>query len=187
VEDCAEIHVARLGSPMETVKLVGRDETNDLAVLRLSSGAERFASFRGGKGVRPGDSVMVIGYPLIGILSDEASVATGIVSALSGEENDSRFLQITAPVQSGNSGGPLVDSAGDVVGIVTSKLDAMAVAAATGDVPQNVNFAVKQSLAESFLESKGIDASIDTAAQALDAAELAERVRKFTVLVECWN
>jgi uncharacterized protein len=187
VEDCAEVHVTRPGSPMEDAKVTGRDSINDLALLRMSSGSETVASFRGGRGIRAGDSVMVIGYPLIGILSDEASVATGIVSALSGEDNDSRLLQITAPVQSGNSGGPLVDTAGNVVGVVTSKLDALAVAAATGDVPQNVNFAVKQSLALSFLESRGVDVTVDTAAQALDAAELAERVRQFTVLVECWN
>src|SRR5262249_14305636 len=150
------------------------------AVLRLSSGAKGIASFRGGKGVRAGDSVMVVGYPLIGILSDEASVATGIVSALAGEDNDSRILQITAPVQSGNSGGPPVDSAGNVVGVVTSKLDAVAVAQATGDMPQNVNFAVKESVAQSFLESRGIDTSVDSSAQALDAADLADRVRQFT-------
>ena len=74
-----------------------------------------------------------------------------------------------------------------MVGVVTSKLDAMAVAQATGDVPQNVNFAVKQSVAQSFLDSRAIDASVDTSAQALDAADLADRVRQFTVLVECWN
>jgi S1-C subfamily serine protease len=187
VEDCAEVHVQRPGSPMETATLVDHDEANDLALLRLPDGAKSFASFRGGKGVRVGDGVMVVGYPLLGILSDEASVATGVVSALSGEDNDSRFLQITAPVQSGNSGGPLVDGAGDVVGLVTSKLDAMAVAQATGDVPQNVNFAVKESVAQSFLDSRGIEASVDTSAQALDAADLADRVRQFTVLVECWN
>jgi hypothetical protein len=67
-----------------------------------------------------------------------------------------RFLQISAPVQPGNSGGPLLDSSGHLIGVVTAKLNAALVAAFIGDIPQNVNFALKAEIARAFLDTKGI-------------------------------
>ena len=62
------------------------------------------------------------------------------MSALAGLSDDSRYLQISAPVQPGNSGGPLLDASGHLIGIVTAKLNAALIARFTGDIPQNVNF-----------------------------------------------
>jgi uncharacterized protein len=105
---------------------------------------------------RQGDSVVALGYPLTGLLSSDVNVTTGVISALAGVRSDTRFLQLTAPVQPGNSGGPLLDMSGHLVGVVSAKLNAVAVA--TGDIPQNVNFALKGGVA-----------------------------KKFTVLIECWK
>jgi TPR repeat protein/S1-C subfamily serine protease len=186
VEDCAEIRAVRHGGQGEPATLLAADVENDLALVRLAKGGDQVASFREGRAIRPGEDIMVVGYPLSGILASESGVASGIVSAMAGLDSDTRFLQITAPVQSGNSGGPLIDMSGNVVGIVTSKLDALNIAMATGDVPQNVNFAVKQALAETFLEANGI-AFARAASGAVDPGDLAERARRFTVLLECWN
>ena len=62
----------------------------------------------------------MVGYPLRGLLASEANVSTGAVSALAGPGDDRRLIQITAPVQSGNSGGPVLDAAGNVVGVVSA-------------------------------------------------------------------
>src|SRR5262249_24660616 len=78
----------------------------------------------------------------------------GNVSALAGLRDDSRYLQISAPVQPGNSGGPLLDTSGHVIGIVTGELNAARVAKFTGDIPQNVNFGLKAEVAKTFLDSK---------------------------------
>jgi S1-C subfamily serine protease len=78
------------------------------------------------------------------------------VSALAGLGDDTRFLQISAPVQPGNSGGPLFDASGHLIGIVTGKLDVMRLAPFLGDIPQNVNFALKAEVVRIFLDSKGI-------------------------------
>jgi S1-C subfamily serine protease len=91
-----------------------------------------------------------LGYPLSGLLSSDANVSVGNVSALAGLRDDSRYLQISAPVQPGNSGGPLLDASGHLVGIVTAKLDAVRLARFTGDIPQNVNFALKTEVARTF-------------------------------------
>ncbi len=74
-----------------------------------------------------------------------------------GSGDDTRKIQISAPVQQGNSGGPALDQFGNVIGIVQSKQ----VAFASGDVPQNVNFAIKSTIALNFLEANGIEAPIN--------------------------
>ena len=81
------------------------------------------------------------------------SIQKGEIASLSGIQDDPRHFQISVPVQPGNSGGALVDERGNVIGIVSAKLDAGAALAASGALPENVNYAVKSSLLLSFLES----------------------------------
>ena len=94
-------------------------------------------------------------------------------------------MQISAPVQPGNSGGPAVDRAGHVVGVVVSKLDALVVADATGHIPQNVNFAIRSSLAKVFLRSNGIEVSELPVDEAIAPEDAARVLQQSTVLVEC--
>ncbi len=192
VEGCAEVRTPASGAGPEPFAVVALDAYNDLAVVRLSPITDMLvvtvvASFREGRGVRPGDGVVAVGFPLHGLLASGVNVTTGTVSALAGIRDDIRYLQITAPVQPGNSGGPLLDMSGNVVGVVVGKLDALAVAEVTGDIPQNVNFAIKDSVARAFLDAQGIDYETAPAERALDAADVGELARRFTVLLECWK
>jgi S1-C subfamily serine protease len=105
VKDCSEIRVQVGQGEFETGKLIAKDTTNDLALVKVNAkpahaGALRF-------GVRLGESVEAFGYPLSQVLA--TSVTTGNVTALAGLGDDSRFFQISAPVQPGNSGGSLLD------------------------------------------------------------------------------
>jgi S1-C subfamily serine protease len=95
------------------------------------------------------------------------------------------MLQFSAPVQPGNSGGPLLDLRGAIAGVVVSKLDAIKAAQVTGDIPQNINFAVKTSVVLSFLEAHGIAVTRTDAQADLAVADVAERARAFTVRIEC--
>ena len=108
-----------------------------------------------------------------------------MVNALTGLGNDTRFMQVSAPVQAGNSGGPLLDQAGNVVGVVTAKLNAVKMAKYTGDIPQNVNFALKASLVRDMLEVKDIDYETASSKKMLETVDIFEKAKKFTVLVEC--
>ncbi|MEX2492949.1 MAG: serine protease [Nitrospirales bacterium] len=128
---------------------------------------------------------MVVGFPLHGLLASEANVTTGSVSALAGIGNDTRFLQITAPVQIGNSGGPLLDEGGHIVGLVVSKLDAIHMAKATGDIPQNINFAIKGTVAKSFLDSQSVEYETETSSTSLEIADIGAAAKNFTLLLEC--
>ena len=159
VEACTEINVRFPSGNLEKARLVTRDERNDLAVVRATGAnipPSSIATFRDGSPVRAGDAVVALGYPLSGYLASTANLSVGNVSALAGLGDDSRYLQISAPVQPGNSGGPLLDASGHLIGVVTAKLNAVRVAKFTGDIPQNVNFALKAEVARTFLESKGI-------------------------------
>ena len=109
----------------------------------------------------------------------------GNVSALAGLRDDSRYLQISAPVQPGNSGGPLLDASGHLIGIVTAKLDAIRYARITGDIPQNVNFALKAEVARTFLDSKGISYRIERSELQLAPADVGDNASPFTVYIEC--
>jgi cyclophilin family peptidyl-prolyl cis-trans isomerase len=141
--------------------------------------------FYEGRLFRAGDAVVALGYPLSGLLASTANVSVGNVSALAGLGDDSRYLQISAPVQPGNSGGPLLDASGHLVGIVTAKLDAARVARFTGDIPQNVNFALKAEVARTFLDSKGIAYRTAPSEQRLSPADVGDIARPFTVYIEC--
>ncbi len=129
----------------------------------------------------------MVGFPLHGLLASEANVTTGTLSALAGLRNDTRFLQITAPVQPGNSGGPLLDQSGQIVGVVVSKLNAVMFAKATGDIPQNINFAINGAVAKSFLDSQGVEYETGPSSRKVEPAEIGAAAKKFTLLVECYR
>jgi serine protease Do len=128
--------------------------------------------------------VTVVGYPLTNYLSG-LNVTRGAVSSMLGYGGDIGGMQITAPVQPGNSGGPVLGSDGDVVGVVVSKLDAQTVADETGDIPQNINFAIRGELAKLFLFQNGVDARLGLSDDPLPPETLAEQAASFTGLIEC--
>ena len=122
---------------------------------------------------------------MVGSLSTAGNLTTGTLSALSGLYNDSRKLQISAPIQAGNSGGPLADMRGQVIGVVSSSMDALRMAKVSGDIPQNINFAIKDTVAKDFLKSHSIPYVESKATTDRSAADVGDIVRKFTVLLAC--
>ena len=184
IEGAREI-LARSPRQRCRLELVFADPTNDLALLRTDAPLPGVAAFRDGSQARLGEAVMVVGYPLGGLLGSGPQVTTGNVSSLIGPGDDTRVLQFTAPTQSGNSGGPLLDGDGTVVGVVSSKLNVIRIHEMTGDIPQNVNFAIKAALARGFLEAVGVDYPSRPPGNARAATAVAAEARDFVVRIEC--
>lgn len=127
------------------------DETNDIAVLKIEGGLYDPFPIAPSRRIRLGQIVATIGFPHIEIQGFSPKVTRGEISSLNGIADDPRSWQISVPIQSGNSGGPLLDENGNLVGVVVSKLGLKA-AQATGDITQNVNYAVKSAYALALLE-----------------------------------
>jgi TPR repeat protein len=185
--ECREVHARHNADDLGTLSLVAKDAQNDLALLKLPSRFPDTATFREDRGLRQGDNVVVYGFPLVNVLAPQGNLTTCSISALSGLSNDSRMLQVSAPVQPGNSGGPLLDSSGNVIGVVSSKLNALRTAAVTGDIPQNVNFAIKAGVVRGFLDANGVDYRTTAETRELKTADVGDRAKKFTLFIECWR
>jgi len=182
VEGCKSIQVRSLGQAVVQVA----DSVNDLAVLRVSGVTPHpYARFDSAKVARLGEEVVVFGYPLSGALASSGNLTTGNISALAGLRNDVGRYQFSAPAQSGNSGGPLLDRSGNVLGVVVSNLDAVGAAKATGTLPQNVNFAVKGAVAKTFLDVNNIAYEEAAAGTPKPIADVAEEAQRFTVFIQC--
>jgi S1-C subfamily serine protease len=139
-----------------SVKIINSDKELDLSLLR-AVGVKPIStpSFRSGD-PELGEQAIVFGFPLPDILSASGNLTTGSVSATSGIRDDTRHVQISAPIQPGNSGGPLLDQYGNIIGVVDAKLDAAKVAETTGDIAQNVNFAIKGREVVDFLRRNNV-------------------------------
>jgi serine protease Do len=158
----------------------GQDATNDLVLLHTNMDNLSTAAFH--PRPRVGDQVATYGFPYSGILSPDGNCTLGHVTSLSGTRDDTRFLQMSTPVQPGNSGGALLDMSGSVVGVVVAQLSAL-----PKSVPQNVNFAIQPSMVINFLEVKGVTPKLDTSSTGAQRppSEVCEIARKFTIQVYC--
>lgn len=184
IDGCSNILVKSDDGAITAAFSVATDATNDLAILKLAARPKRVVALR--IGVRLGEGVAAFGFPHSDILSTSGNFTTGNVTALSGLHDDSRYLQISAPVQAGNSGGPLLDGDGNLVGVVSAKLNAFKVAVESGDLPQNVNFAVKSAILATFLDASRVIYKVAApGAKALEPADIADQARAMSGFVVC--
>ena len=173
-------------------QVIAIDADDDLAVVRVSpKKTVPVLRFRDGRNIRPAELVIALGFPYAGLLTTDPQVTTGVVSALAGLRNDKRYLQLSAPVQPGSSGGPLLDLSGNVVGVVTAKLNKFAAAQWTGlsplngTLPENVNFAIKSENATRVLEARGLDYEKAFSTTKLDPADVGETAARSVIMVKC--
>jgi TPR repeat protein len=153
-------HVAPPGTKIQVITRFGAlsatilktDEANDLTLLKVDGTFIPMALSTSSK-VRLGATVATIGFPNTEMQGFSPKLTKGEISSLAGLRDDPKYFQISAAVQPGNSGGPLFDSFGNVVGVVTAKINQKAAIAKTGTIAENVNFAVKSGHLLAFLES----------------------------------
>jgi S1-C subfamily serine protease len=158
-----------------TARVLETDRRNDLALLRISSMEMASAQTKtlvaklgltitplASQGLlRPesvelGEDVVVAGFPFGNIFSNAVKITKGVVSAKRGAGDDSGQFQIDAAVQPGNSGGPIYDENGSIIGVVVSQLNKLKFAKVTGAIPENINFGIKASTVRQFLNASGL-------------------------------
>jgi TPR repeat protein len=189
-------HVAGSDAPLRLVtasglipaKLVKVDASNDLALLKAEGKFETLPVVTS-RTVKLGNTAVTVGFPNVGLQGFAPKFARGEIASLAGPMDDSRFFQISLPLQPGNSGGALVDERGNVIGVVSAKLSASATLQATGELPENVNYAVKSSFLLGFLESvPEVAAKLkEPNTSTIQLAEVVERAKKAAVLVLVGN
>ncbi len=184
VENAKSIKVKGIGGNFNVeydATVVAKDIHNDLAIIKINDN-----SFMGFGAVpyqvktttaEVGQDVFVLGYPLTTTMGDEIKLTTGVISAKTGFQGDVSLYQISAPVQPGNSGGPLFDSKGDVIGIVNAKH--------TG--AENVGYAIKTSYLQNLMATSLSSNTLPTSntISALSLSEKVKRLKNFTFMITC--
>ncbi len=187
VGGCSELRVeGREG----VAKLVTTDEVNDLALIKVPGNISATATIAADPSkLRQGEDIVVFGFPLNAVLSSGGNLTPGVVSALTGLGNNTHQIQITAPIQPGSSGSPVLNKKGEVVGVVSMKLDDKKMVKATGQIGQNVNFAVSGQTLKTFLDTHKVEYRSGGGLLSFEksTADLADEARKWTLVLECWK
>ena len=113
-------------------------------------------------------------------------MTSGEVGSLSDVQGDTRFVQITAPAKLASSGA-IFDASGNVLGLVEDKPNAAGLPQATGDIPQNANFAITSNALQGFLDANGVDFDTAGLGVATPSAQVAASAKDVVALVECWQ
>jgi len=185
VDGCADIAVRMGGSEYRLAVRVAEDKRNDLALIRVQNIQTNTVPLALNMRPRLGEDAFVFGFPLGGLLSDGGNFTTGTVTSLAGLKNDSSTFQLSTPIQPGNSGGPVLDSNGNLIGVVVGKLNALAAVAAIKDIPQNVNFAIRSQTLDAFLQTQYITSAPLLRNQKLTGIEIAEIAQSSSLKVYC--
>jgi formylglycine-generating enzyme required for sulfatase activity len=184
IESCSSVEVITENGRHKSV-VVDADPQSDLALLRVPTLVGLSAKIRNPAVVNLGEPVMVFGFPLAGALTSSGNFTSGLVSGLRGLGESEGMFQITAPVQLGNSGGPVFDASGLVIGVITSKLNAVKTAIVTGDIPQNINFAITPEKLNDFLIKNRVSVEYSSSKKSLNTVSIAMLAQSFTYQIEC--
>ena len=161
---------------MYNAVVVAKDATHDMAIIRIED--DKFNGFgdipytiKSGLS-EVGEDIFVLGYPLMSTMGEEVKLTTGIISSRSGFQGDVSAYQISAPIQPGNSGGPLFDSNGDIVGIVNAK----------HGQADNAGYAIKSPYMYLFIQNN-ISINIIPSSTSLTNMSLIDKVKKIKPFV----
>ncbi len=183
VDGCRDIKVQSKGRMLETTQLAG-DEQNDLALLKVSEAPGHVFALSTNSPF-PLQEIIVAGFPFGDNYSSALKFTQGIVSSLTGMNNNYSEIQIDAALQQGNSGGPIIDEYGNIVAVAVAKLDAKYMFDNFGIIPENTNFGVKASSVRQLMEGNGIPLK-SPSIESISRQDLSKQTTDGTVLLTCW-
>ena len=173
VEDAREIRIRGVNGDFDKTyraKVIAVDRNNDLALVRIDD--KEFSSISGipyriaTGNADVGESVYALGYPLRAVMGDEIKLTNGLISSCSGYRGDITSYQISVAVQSGNSGCPLFNNSGEVIGVVNARLEV-----------ESAAYAVKSPYLNILINSLDVPI-VMSQSNALSGLPLADQVKK---------
>jgi S1-C subfamily serine protease len=183
IADAGQIEVIVPGKGELLASVVADDEYKDLALLKIEATGLEVLPIAESKGVKVLDTVIVLGYPLAPALGADVSASQGQVNAIR-EEGRIPLLQIDANVNPGNSGGPVLNDRGEVVGVVASKLNAPLFLREVGMIPERVNFAIPVDEARGIIrQAYPLGFRPSAKAERLTGQQIFDQARNATVLI----
>lgn len=161
-----------IAGELKDASVVADDPANDLAVIKLKEPMNGY-SFNRSAQPKLGSPVFTLGYPNPLMQGIDVKFTGGEVSGIKGILDDPRTMQISVPIQPGNSGGPLFNEKGEFVGIVVAKLNERIALRTTGALPENVGYAIKANYVEPLLATvEGYEPASSSPAMPKDRSEV---------------
>ena len=179
-----QLVVLHIEGSVKKTTVLARDKTNDLALLKANFTPKAVFSIKQ-KNAALMEEIMVAGYPFGRSVSSSVKITRGIVSSLTGIGDNYSNMQIDAAIQPGNSGGPIIDENGNVVGVAVARLNKMLFMKERGTIPENSNFGIKSSIAYNFAEANGIELPGEKRAK-MSRRDMGKLVTKGTHYLSCW-
>lgn len=187
VADCSAVSVTPTFGEMAVAQEVVSAGTVDLALVLTAMDPPRVASFVETSGPATIGSTFVVGYPEHGLTTITPVLTTVEVMRREGNTQHGPAIVLRGDVRRGNSGGPLLDSSGNVIGVVTAKVDSVSVYNATGALVRHIGLALPNDRVQGFLNAQGVLYNRDQRWPILDADRLLEEVAPFVVRIGCWK
>ena len=183
VQGCNEIKI-HFGESILLPKKIAFDQINDLAILKTENNPKHVFSLSK-ENPYPLQEILVAGFPFGYGVSRTIKYTQGIVSSMAGIGNNYSQLQIDAAIQPGNSGGPILDAGGNVIGVAVSKLELKKILKNFGVIPENTNFGIKASILKNLLEGNDVPFK-ENDTRTISRRELSKKIKSGTVLISCW-
>ena len=183
IKGCRHIKVQSAEKLIDT-KILATDERTDLALLKATEAPPNYFAIST-RAPEELQEVIVAGYPFGDEISSSIKFTQGIISSLSGIDNNYSEIQIDAALQPGNSGGPIVDEFGNALGVAVAKLDLETILEQYNVVPENTNFGIKASAVLNLLSGNNIKPKAANA-EPIKRSEIVKLVKEATVHLSCW-
>ena len=167
------------------LNILATDNVNDLGLVKGKFKNTQYLNIKT-DGAELGEDIVAFGYPLSQTLSDSVKLTKGIVSSLSGLDNNYSQIQIDAAIQPGNSGGPVLNMNGQVIGVASAGLSKLYMAQKAAYIPENVNFAVAAPALTTFLKANKISVGTSSS-RTLSTKDLAKIGKPATIQLFCMN
>lgn len=187
VDDCAVLTVEATNGEKATAELIAAQPNPDLALVRTTVAPPAVAAFRAPAPTPPGSRADLVGYPTQGIAPITPFFTKGNVLTLAGRRPDPARFMISGDVRGGNSGGPVLDRTGAVIGVIFAETNTPKIFKDTGQLVKDVGFAIPNALVFDFLGRHGVAWRSDPGGVDLTREQAFEAAKPFVARIGCWR